>query len=51
MQVQKFLSMLGPVIAREPSVFFEAVTATCTVQDAPGGAPVVVLKKPKVRRA
>ncbi|KAK9821448.1 hypothetical protein WJX81_000342 [Elliptochloris bilobata] len=47
MQVHKLLSVLAPVIAREPTVFFEAVMATCTLQDSPDGEPVVILKKPK----
>lgn len=51
MQVHKLLTVLAPVIAREPAVFFEAVMATCTLQDSPAGEPMVVLKKPKVRRA
>jgi hypothetical protein len=37
MQLRTFLSMLAPVAAREPSVFVEAVRATCTLSEGPSG--------------
>jgi len=52
MPVHKFLALLGPLVAREPAVFFEAVMAACTLREGAGGAaPQVVLRKPKARRA
>ena len=48
MPVRQFLQTCAAVINREPAVFFEAVRATCTIQEA-SGRPHVVLKKPKVR--
>lgn len=51
MPVRQFLSTISPVIAREPSVFVEAMANTCNVEEASGamgsGRPIVLLK-PKV---
>lgn len=51
MPVRAFLSTISPVIAREPSVFVDALANTCNVEEASGalssGRPIVVLK-PKV---
>ena len=51
MPVRQFLSTISPVIAREPSVFVEAFTSTCSVEEASGalgsGRPIILLK-PKV---
>jgi hypothetical protein len=48
MPVRQFLQTCAPVVEREPAVFFEAVLATCTLQES-GGRPMVLLRKPKVR--
>ena len=56
MQLRSFLSVLAPVAARAPSVFVEAVRATCTLSEAGAGSLVagrramITLKK-KVGRA
>lgn len=55
MQLRTFLSVLAPVAAREPSVFVEAVRATCSLSEAPSGMvagrrAMIALRK-KVRPA
>ena len=48
MPVRQFLQTCAAVINREPTTFFEAVLATCTIREN-NGRPLVVLKKAKVR--
>ncbi|KAK9830284.1 hypothetical protein WJX72_010812 [[Myrmecia] bisecta] len=46
MPVRSFLSSLAPVLLREPSVFVEAMSATCSLAET-GGRAVVILKPSK----
>ncbi|CAL8470976.1 g10518 [Coccomyxa elongata] len=46
MPVRQFLQTCAAVINREPTTFFEAVLATCTIRES-NGRPLVVLKKAK----
>ncbi|BDA45426.1 probable E3 ubiquitin-protein ligase HUWE1 [Coccomyxa sp. Obi] len=46
MPVRQFLQTCAAVINREPTTFFEAVLATCTIREN-NGRPLVVLKKAK----
>lgn len=48
MPVRQFLQTCAAVINREPTTFFEAVLATCTIREN-NGRPLVVLKRAKVR--
>ena len=47
MTVRQFLSTTAAVIGREPSVFLEAVIATCCVSEI-SGRTMIRLKPPKV---